>query len=228
MPKDLAVSTANETYQARFGSAVALGSSKATGRGESSGGLQPALVLSLVLGAGMLGYLIGSGRGQSSPMQQLMSAQMMFGGRSQNPQEMMLVSELMGVGGGRGFLPPITVAVQTACLAVALVWLTRSKLWTFVFPSKLPIGVRVARWLGLVTALLGAGRCFGYVYASLTLFNTQGSGRGVADLGWVTGSLTQINQLWAGAFWLTILILILTSAERVIQSAFAMSDRHAQ
>jgi hypothetical protein len=136
-----------------------------------------------------------------------------------------MLYELVGgnpVGGtgtiGRG-LPQITNTIRTVFFVFLLLWVTRTKVWETVFPAGVPGGIYVARWAALLAAILGLGRCASGIYVTLRLFMTMGSGRGGGQTpqylqDWVP-SLVALEQLWAIAFWLTLMIVLFTVANRL-------------
>lgn len=215
---------ANHAYQSRFGAVIDFGKSERTvvNQQYAQSDRWPRNVsLLIAFVAAVFGYLLGSGRSEPNLVQQLYSAQRMYGGRGGgNPYELMMISEMSGFGGG--FLPNVTSTIHVLCLATILVWVTRSKLWSRVFPSKLPPGLHAARWLGLIAALVGIARSLGYAYATFTVRSMSG-GRGTArdDLSWITNSLSVLDQLWGIGFWLTIIILVITVFEQLVQGVLS-------
>lgn len=234
LPTGIAEEAANHAYQSKY-AGVELNAPASTSSSESTKtipmiGSISAQTIAWVLGALIVGFFLGGrGGGQATPnpmqqIQQLQNMQMIYGGgRGGNPYEAMMMSQMMAANAGGGLLPAFNPTIKVIFLAVALMWCTRSRLWKRLFPAKIPLGIKAARWMALIAALVGLARCIGY--ASMTGFTmTQGTqggvfgGNGRDGVGWMFQSLQMVDQLWAITFWLTILILVMTVADLLVQA----------
>ena len=177
--------------------------------------------------AGVVGYVLGGSGAGGNSMQRMLNMQMMYGGRGMsNAYEAMMISELMGSGGGagRGILPTMTSTVHVICLAILLIWVTRNRVWHYLFPARLPFGIQVAKWLALITALIGLARCLCFMLVSLFMFNQMQRGSG--DMSWIASSVGFVNQLWSIAFWITLLVIVLTCVDQYLKSTFPVPAKN--
>jgi hypothetical protein len=223
LPPNLADDISRKVYQEHFGtalSAAVLSPNSALGISLKTPGV--ALFLAALMG-GLVGYFLAGPRSQSALSQQIAYSQMLG---SRPPQggfsELMLYGMMSGnpVGGtgilGRG-LPQITSTVQVVFFVFLLLWLTRTKLWNAFFPSGARGGIYVARWVALLAAILGLGRCVGGMYMTLHLLTAMdgGSQPNSRSLSQWSLSLSVLDQLWAIAFWLTLMIVLFTVANQL-------------
>ena len=225
---DMAREIAHEAYQDHFGVDIVEASdmSEPTNIPEQTNSpfndatlphVSTMLLIALV--AALLGYVVGGERNSAptNALQQLYTMQLMYGGGRQNINDLMLMMDSNGaLGGAGGLLPAVTSTVRAACLAVILFWVSRSRLWKRIYPSKLPLGLHAARWLALVAVLLAAAKCASGMYFNV-MTATLGPGNSVgADS--LAGLVRLSNQLWGLAFWLTTVVLLLVAVDVLFQT----------
>lgn len=243
LPPGIAQEAADHAYQSKYGVGVDFNaptptSPDGTRMAARIGSFSPQTIATS-LGALVIGFLLGGGGGGGgqaapNPLQQIQNLQMLLGrgGRGTGAYEMMMMSQMMNGNGSRGLFPAFSPAIKIIFLVVALMWITRSRIWERLFPAKLPVGIQVARWTAIVAAIVGIARCGGYALMTGLMMTrgTQGGtfgGNAPDGVTWMFRLIQFVDQIWAFSFWLTILILMMTVAEHLTK-AFIPQDLVSQ
>jgi hypothetical protein len=222
LPPDLAEDVTGKVYQERFGASFGPVGPRSDSIPAIPWKSPSTSLLLAALAGGLVGYFLAGPRSQSALSQQIAYAQLLGprsarGGSSELMLYELLGASALGTGGamGRG-LPQITGTIRTVFFVFLLLWLTRTKVWNAVFPARVPGGIYAARWVALLAAIFGLGRCASESYVSLRLFGAMGRGGPNSQLleQWAP-SLVILEQLWAITFWLTLMIVLFTLANRL-------------
>jgi len=72
---------------------------------------------------------------------------------------------------------------------------------------------------------VGIARSVGWSYAGFTIRSMRGGGGMSGDPSWITNSLTFVDQLWGIGFWLTVIVLVMTVVEKVVQGMISPSPQ---
>jgi hypothetical protein len=232
---DLADEITRKVYRQHFGTSFSAAVPPANGEPGISLKTSGVSLLVAALLDGLVGYFLAWPRSQSALAQQLAYAQMLGARSPRGGVSELMLYELMGgspVGGegtlGRG-LPQITNAVRIVFFVFFLLWITRTKVWNVALPTGVPNGIYVARWVALLAAILGLGRCVSGIYITLRLFAGMGGGGRQTSMSiaqWLP-LLGVLDQLWAIAFWLTLMVVLFTLANQLTLRFVRQSQRSA-
>jgi hypothetical protein len=99
---------------------------------------------------------------------------------------------------------------------------TRTKVWNVIYPKRLPAGLLVARWLGVIAIMCGVARFLCNLFFVFSLISGIGSSRpfGPGDGEFLFGVSMIIDQLWWLSFWLTTFTLVAFMSGMLLQRRF--------
>ena len=127
-------------------------------------------------------------------------------------------------------LPASVSTVRVLFLIPLVLFVTRASFWTAVYPARVPASLVAARWLAVITALIGFGPLLIGLYVAFALFaQTAGGGQPQRGADPIIGIGMLLNQMWWLAFWITAFVLLFVAVnawtQRYVQTPDTADDR---
>ena len=194
LPTDLGQSVASKAFAKRFGSSFSRPPTEVAPATRSL----PWLIVAALAGA-LVGYVVlpsqSSGFNAQIALAQLMGNRGLRG----NPGLGLLSNPL---------LPASTETFRVLFLVFLILFVTRSQIWTKIYPARLPVSLVVTQWLALIASLFGVARVALGTFVALAMFSgEQALTRGPGEAGVLSIGLL-VDQLWWLCFWLAALAII--------------------